>query len=624
MDPSSLSFRFEADLERPHSPSFTSMDSIHAREFETAFCRDFSCCGQQLTDLHDLLQHYEECHVRFEDDEGDESQGEGKRTHSHRLGQEPEDLLDEESWSDSDSGLSTPSSISLPESSLGRLGYLHGYRSGMDTSSAGLGLALESDLDAAASQSLRLPPQPSCHLGLRQFHQHQQQRQQLQQSVQNVPASIFNSQGSSWTRSSVHQPIIHSTHPLYRRPSVSGSESEVESIASFQLGPSQSKYPRGAAAKDLDVFSASILGPPKRKFMVSLSDIYIGVEGKQGDEGDRCPREASNSSSELPSHPHQRFENQVQSTGDHLTGQVTKRRQVLGPYQHHRDQEVGSNAQHSRPSSAGHQHSTGSHPDLPLKSSTGLPYSTATMDLMRHNEEVYSLIEDLSKSSGNNLDRGDKPYRCSVQGCDKAYKNPNGLKYHNAHGHCSAAGMGESDSAETKPYVCTFLECGKRYKNLNGLKYHIEHSHPNLTAALRAHQSGLICNKIFGPFPQAARTIAAALQAVHASPMMMAAANAIMASQQAAQALAHAESGNSGISNHDLSEQKVDHGPKPTPVSKSVYSFGHGAAQRSVELGPGQIPGPLQGRQDHVHVVSAIASALNTGSAIPSIDTFSN
>jgi hypothetical protein len=30
------------------------------------FCKDFACCGKQLTDLHDLLQHFEENHVSLE------------------------------------------------------------------------------------------------------------------------------------------------------------------------------------------------------------------------------------------------------------------------------------------------------------------------------------------------------------------------------------------------------------------------------------------------------------------------------------------------------------------------------------------------------------------------------
>ncbi|KAG2184007.1 hypothetical protein INT44_009018 [Umbelopsis vinacea] len=69
-----------------------------------------------------------------------------------------------------------------------------------------------------------------------------------------------------------------------------------------------------------------------------------------------------------------------------------------------------------------------------------------------------------------------KPFRCSVQGCDKAYKNPNGLKYHNLHGH---HGNNESDTEKKlqRPFECTIGSCNKRYKNLNGLKYHVEHSH---------------------------------------------------------------------------------------------------------------------------------------------------
>ncbi|RCH78401.1 split finger protein [Rhizopus stolonifer] len=78
-------------------------------------------------------------------------------------------------------------------------------------------------------------------------------------------------------------------------------------------------------------------------------------------------------------------------------------------------------------------------------------------------------------ASANANSNADKPYKCPVGGCDKAYKNPNGLKYHNQHGHCNMT-ADESESL-SKPYQCTIGECGKRYKNLNGLKYHIEHSH---------------------------------------------------------------------------------------------------------------------------------------------------
>lgn len=81
-----------------------------------------------------------------------------------------------------------------------------------------------------------------------------------------------------------------------------------------------------------------------------------------------------------------------------------------------------------------------------------------------------------ANSSALHNNGADKPYKCPVGGCDKAYKNPNGLKYHNQHGHCNMT-ADDSESIASKPYQCTIGECGKRYKNLNGLKYHIEHSH---------------------------------------------------------------------------------------------------------------------------------------------------
>jgi len=130
------------------------------------------------------------------------------------------------------------------------------------------------------------------------------------------------------------------------------------------------------------------------------------------------------------------------------------------------------------------------------------------------------------------IGREEKPFKCRVIGCDKAYKNQNGLKYHKMHGHTNqtlapnldgslsvvnsaatspvpsvhsspsiahaapmmpqggpqmAGGGGNAavvggfvtatacggDRPE-KPYGCQ--TCGKRYKNLNGLKYHRMHS----------------------------------------------------------------------------------------------------------------------------------------------------
>ncbi|KAF2401875.1 hypothetical protein EJ06DRAFT_474582, partial [Trichodelitschia bisporula] len=96
-----------------------------------------------------------------------------------------------------------------------------------------------------------------------------------------------------------------------------------------------------------------------------------------------------------------------------------------------------------------------------------------------------------------------KPFRCPVIGCEKAYKNQNGLKYHKQHGHTNQKLKENEDGTfsivdpvtsipypgtvgmeKEKPYRCEV--CGKRYKNLNGLKYHRQHS-PHCNPDLKIH-----------------------------------------------------------------------------------------------------------------------------------------
>ncbi|KAI8340606.1 hypothetical protein BC941DRAFT_500200 [Chlamydoabsidia padenii] len=111
-------------------------------------------------------------------------------------------------------------------------------------------------------------------------------------------------------------------------------------------------------------------------------------------------------------------------------------------------------------------------------------------------EEFLAHAGVLLASANTSYLYADKPYKCAVQGCDKAYKNPNGLKYHKEHGHCSLV----EDNETPKPYQCTIGECGKRYKNLNGLKYHIEHSH---MAALNHTLATFGCSLLQTPPPSA-------------------------------------------------------------------------------------------------------------------------
>ncbi|KAH9811313.1 hypothetical protein DFH28DRAFT_1131246 [Melampsora americana] len=71
----------------------------------------------------------------------------------------------------------------------------------------------------------------------------------------------------------------------------------------------------------------------------------------------------------------------------------------------------------------------------------------------------------------------EKPFKCSVPGCEKAYKQQNGLKYHKTHGHSSQAILTADE--ESKAFICHDIVCGKRYKNMNGLRYHYQHTGPH-------------------------------------------------------------------------------------------------------------------------------------------------
>ncbi|KAJ9085414.1 hypothetical protein DSO57_1014243 [Entomophthora muscae] len=82
--------------------------------------------------------------------------------------------------------------------------------------------------------------------------------------------------------------------------------------------------------------------------------------------------------------------------------------------------------------------------------------------------------QETSKPKDANKGSQSKIYVCPNEGCNKKYKNPNGLKYHAAQGRCQIYMV---DYDKDKPHRCTYPNCFHSYKNNNGLKYHLEHAH---------------------------------------------------------------------------------------------------------------------------------------------------
>ncbi|KAG0350707.1 Transcriptional regulator of ribosomal biogenesis protein [Podila minutissima] len=454
--------RFEGDFQ-------PTPDNGHAREFETAFCRDFSCCGLRLVDMHDLLQHYEECHVRFEDDVDDMF--------------DDSEFFDEDGSSDSDTAC--PSPFPTSSSSPSPLELAAGPRSGSGSGSTPY-------MSAFSSPSLTTATAAATQLSARANQNSFFSSPFADQTPRPSPFSLF--------------------HP--------SSSNDDLSLTSFN----NSIHP-----SSLQAFSASFKAPSKRK--VSPTDVYLEDEIEMETEESEFSEDCSAFSNTIL-RTRTLSTSSPSSTRTRTSLRLAKR-QAIGRGRSSSSSLPRTQTQVTKIAGSfgeienGENYSGLDQPSLDIldfnlnlfpNTTTAQGPGPFVVDI-RHRDEVVSLLEDIGKASSS----GDRPYRCTISGCDKAYKNPNGLKYHNQHGHSS-----RDDAPETKPYVCTFMDCGRRYKNLNGLKYHVEHCHPNLIGALRAHHSGLTSNSyLFGPYSSHAPTIEAALTAIE-SPMMQAATNALL------------------------------------------------------------------------------------------------
>ncbi|ODV59352.1 uncharacterized protein ASCRUDRAFT_16641, partial [Ascoidea rubescens DSM 1968] len=134
----------------------------------------------------------------------------------------------------------------------------------------------------------------------------------------------------------------------------------------------------------------------------------------------------------------------------------------------------------------------------PLQNHTNITNLSNLGNISHHRQNKISEVDEMCIDDPARhlyVERGDsKPFKCPVIGCDKSYKNQNGLKYHRSHGHQNQKLFQNEDGTlsiidpisnvpytdnnialeRDKPYRCEV--CGKRYKNLNGLKYHKGHS----------------------------------------------------------------------------------------------------------------------------------------------------
>ncbi|KAF9998069.1 hypothetical protein BGZ79_008244 [Entomortierella chlamydospora] len=435
----------------------SSEGDVYERDLEANYCKNFSCCGLTLGDLHALLQHYEEAHVRFEEDEDEDD----------LLG-----VFDDDGWS--------THSESVPNSpQIGGSRQLNSAFTSASAANAAAATVVALTAAACAKNSSLTPGG-------------------LKKKSNGVSLSDIYSEDTAF---SPDEAVSAFSNSILR------SVAQVNQVS------------QPCKKRDLATFSSSFdaQSPIAKKPSTLHNKMFpTNVNAAAALTAASLIGDAHSSSKTNPSEL---------GTQDELMSTVTG----------YLEQAIQRGL-------------------LPNCGEIGSPtYLLAVEELLRKREEIVSIMESIGRPG---VSGADKPYRCTVNGCDKAYKNPNGLKYHNQHGHCSMPGSADDDKSNSKPYRCTFLDCGKCYKNLNGLKYHIEHSHPNLAAALYANIPGL-ADLEGGNASQAAITAAAAIAAVKGDSTMMSAINAIIAS-----------AANNG--NRPASSSPSDHTPDSSPNSSPV------------------------------------------------------
>ncbi|KAF9988534.1 hypothetical protein BGZ75_009197 [Mortierella antarctica] len=460
--------------------SSPSRGDVYERDLEAKYCKNFSCCGLTLGDLHALLQHYEESHVRFEEDEDEDLLGAG--------------FTDDDGWSTNSE--SAPNSPQMGGSRQIDNAFL---------SASAATAAAAATVAALTAATTKLTPMSLLN---------------AKRKANGVSLSDIYSDDSVFIPDEAVSAFPNS---ILRASSQAGQPCRKRDLAMFSSS-NDVQSPLAKKAAMLHNRSSAASGGD----LQSLSAKTSGAEG-------------SNSNLSTAS----------SGTQDELMSTVT------GYLEHAIQNGL-----------------------LPNCGEVGSPaYLLAAEDLLRKRDEIVSMMESIGRSGTSGAD---KPYRCSVSGCDKAYKNANGLKYHNQHGHCSQSGASEEDKMNAKPYRCTFLECGKCYKNLNGLKYHIEHSHPNLAALLHANIPGFAALDGSNA-SQAAIAAAAAIAAVKGDSIMMSAINAIMASSN--------NSSNRAAPPTLLSDQTPESSPNSSPVLGPV-----GASDNSLSMDLTPMSSPVLGR----------------------------
>ena len=493
---------------------------------EKQYCKDYSCCGLSLPGLHDLLRHYEEAHISTSPNTANMSQlpmnSTGTANSSTRMANNNMNNANN-NYNQHNNMTANSKNASQKRSNIQA-------HNGNTANNNSMHANLENNMD---SNSI-----------IRQSQHPQHQQNIIQQQLQSN--SVTNTSGAVPAQSSMVSATTSSTTANLNAISLTGAQNQNLSMANH----SQQLHLNGNlvdAVSTNDVFlrtNSPSRHAPNNKLTNLNNNTGININNNNNNNNSHNNNSNINMGNKniMVNRPHTfnnyslnktsrtPIPNQSRKIDPHQTDLSPlvlvqdidlsfMDDDILGPGNHN---PMNSNV---NPAANTHNYNT-FHPSMHTKSSQNMVDDQDIDDIDDDDDDVDDDDDDdddeddtengsasNAKSVHNNnyklpqqayiddparrlyvMDHEEqKPFKCPVIGCEKTYKNQNGLKYHRLHGHQNQKlhenpdgtfsvidpdstdsfgdGMG---SAKDKPYRCEV--CGKRYKNLNGLKYHRGHS----------------------------------------------------------------------------------------------------------------------------------------------------
>ncbi|KAF2205329.1 hypothetical protein GQ43DRAFT_362593 [Delitschia confertaspora ATCC 74209] len=428
------------------SPSYHS--SSYLPKMEANFMKDFTCCGLTLASLHDLLQHFEERHAAAPAARASQSAQGGLPPTS---GASSGGVIPGQTQNHGEPATYTQNGFQPRTGSVG------GYRQRFGSDGFNrTNLSTVQDMDSLEDMEMDdVDGLGTIHeqgySSQQQFNQNQGQLGQLGQ-LPPLNVNLANMQNHQGLRTSAPStPSTAQGYGLQHNPTVSSVNTPTlgtQSMAGQSRSSPDSSHPGTPAELDLDFsqFNPAMMGQ-----MPGTENTWMGQGFGTG----------------LASG----FDGTIDQPGKRLFSK-----------------QGGLNQQQLQMAFKNYQLGGADNAELAKRIREQQLLAGANIPQIPYQEEV-------------------KPFKCPVIGCEKAYKNQNGLKYHKQHGHqnqqlkenedgtfsivdplTSIPYPGTVGMEKEKPYRCEV--CGKRYKNLNGLKYHRTHA-PHCNPELKLGQLGI-------------------------------------------------------------------------------------------------------------------------------------